>query len=189
MAQTVQSSSSAFCTVEELFEYHDEDQVADMLRRGDNARPSYLSMTTATTTTGILLRKFLKVGAGRIETVCLIGKRYQPVDLVELYASDTVGRETLVKLNADLAFWALVQRRQPMSADPKNVPGALEAMEMMKALRDGEAIFAFQQAAEAGLPDVVQARPAALYTPNVVRRAARLFPECQINNLSGGGEG
>lgn len=189
MAQTILSSSTPYCLAAELFVYHDSDQVADMLRQGDDARPSYVSMVTITTEPGAKLYRLLKAAAGRIETVALIGKRYAPADLAALYASDTTGKEMLVKLNADLAFWAICQRRQPNASDPKNVPGALEAMEMLKALRDGEAVFAFQETAEAGLVDVVQAQPAQLYTPNVVRRAARLFPLCQINDLSGGGDG
>jgi hypothetical protein len=63
----------------------------------------------------------------------------------------------------------------------------MDAIELMKALRDGEAIFGFQESADAGLPDVVQASPNALMTPNAVRQAQRLFPNVYLNNLLGGG--
>lgn len=168
-----------------MFVYHDPNQVGDMLRIGDNPRPSIADMLNSTTPAGGVLYQFMLAGAGRIESVCLIGRRYVPLDLQALTGAS---QQMLVKLNCDVSFWMLNQRRQPVSSDPRNVPGALEAVELMKALRDGEAIFGFQESADAGLPEVVQASPNALLTPNVVRQAIRLFPYTYPNNLLNGGQ-
>ena len=182
MAQTPLSTTTPYCSAAQLFTYHDPNQVADMLRDGTAARPSYLEMLDPTSTAGSRLVSLLKAGSGRIESYCLIGRRYTPEDLQALTGAS---QEMLVKLNADVTFWMLAQRRQPMASDPRSVPGALEAQELLKMLRDGETIFGFEEAADAGLPTVVQANPGRLLTPNVVGRAVRLFVNTYPNNLSG----
>jgi hypothetical protein len=184
MAQTPLSTSTPYCSATDLFVYHDQDQVADMLRTGDTTRPSLASMLDSSTAVGAMLRRFLMAGSGQIESTCLIGRRYVPEDLQALTGASL---ETLVKLNADLTFWALCKRRQPNASDPRNVPGAMEAVEMLKALRDGESVFGFEETADAGLPDVIQARPDRLLTPNAVARAVRIFPLSYPNTLLGDG--
>lgn len=185
MALTPYTSTSAYCTAEDMFEYHDPNQIADMLRDGPLPRPSIMDMLNSSSVVGARLLRLLKSAAGRIESTCLIGKRYQPVDLAALYASGSVGGETLIKLNADLAFWQLCQRRQPNAADPRNVPGAVEVTEFLAALKNGDAVFAFEESAAAGLPTVQQAQPNNLLTPNVVRKAVRMFPSYYPNTLNG----
>ena len=187
MAQTPLSTTVPYASTADLFVYHDQWQCADFITSGNNPRPSTAAMLDSTSTPGALLVRFGLMASGRIETVCLIGKRYVPLDLLALLATSTGSKESLVKLCCDLMFWYCAQRKQPGTADPKNVPGALEAAEMLKALRDGEAIFGFVESAEAGLPSVHQAQPSQLLTPNAVGRARRLFPMAQINLLNGGG--
>jgi hypothetical protein len=173
VAQTPLSATTPYCSVADLFVYHDSDQVADALRQGNAARPSLAAMADPTSEAGGRLLRFLLAASGRLEAVCLIGRRYVPEDLQALTGASL---EMLKKLVADLAFWQLAQRRQPGTADPKTVPGALEALEMLKALRDGETVFGFEETADAGLPDVIPARPDLLLTPNAVGRARRIFP-------------
>lgn len=184
MAQTPLSTDTSYCSASDLFVYHDSNQCADYLRQGNDARPSLLEMLDSTTTVGARLLRFLLAGSGRIEAVCLIGRRYVPLDLQELTGASL---EMLKKLNADLSFWQLAQRRNPGTADPKTVPGALEALEMLKALRDGETVFGFEETADAGLPDVIQAIPDRLLTPNTVKRARRVFPRSGPNALDNDG--
>lgn len=181
------SSASAYCSPVDLFVYHDSAQVGDMLRTGGDPRPSVMSMLDSTSGPGSVLARLLRSAAGRIESTCLVGRRYQPDDLAALYASGTIGAEMLIKLNADLAFWQLCQRRQPNAADPRNVPGAMEVTEFLKALKAGDTIFGFAESAQAGLPGVQQANPNMLKTPNVVLKAVRLFPNSYPNNLVDGG--
>ncbi len=187
MAKTVFSATAPYCTVEDLFVFHDPAQCADMVQYSDQPRPSIAAMLNSTSAVGIILNRILLSAAGKIESTAIVGLRYAPEDLTELAQSNTAGAQTLIKLNADIAFWQLCQRKQPNASDPKNVPGAMEAVEYLKQLAEGEAIFGFLEAAEAGLPSVVQAAPGYLLTPNVVRRAYRLFPNCYINNLLNGG--
>ncbi len=183
-SQTPLSASTPYCTAANLFDYHDSDQCADMLRTGVSSRPSVADMEDTGTAVGAMLNRILLSASGRIESVCLIGRRYTPTDLQALTGASL---EMLKKLTADLAFWILCQRRQPGTADPKNVAGAMEALEMLKALRDGEQIFGFEESATAGLPTVIQAVPSALLTPNAVARARRIFPFSGPNRLDGGG--
>ncbi len=183
MAMTVLSTPTPYCSAEDLFVWHDQNQCADCLRDGNLVpRPTIADMTNPNSTAGAILARIILGAAGRIEATCLVGKRYQPLDLQALAATQTAGAMILQKLNADIAFWMVLQRRQPAASDPKNVPGAAEAYEFLKLLAEGENIFGFQEAAEAGLPSVVPANPPALYTPNAVARAYRLFPTFQLGN-------
>lgn len=182
MPQTPLSTSTPYCDVGDLFDYHDSNQCADMLRQGGDPRPSLMDMLSPTTLMGVRLTRFLLAGSGKIESVCLIGKRYTPADLQALTGGS---QELLIKLNADLSFYMLCQRRQPGMSDPKSIPGALEALELLKELRDGGNIFGFVETAEAGLPLVQQAAPPSLLTPNVLRKAVRLFPSYYPNSLNG----
>lgn len=185
MAQTPLSTTTPYASVTDLFVYHDQEQVADFLRTGQQPRPSLAAMQDSTSVPGSMLVRYLMLASGRIEQVCLIGHRYDPEDLQALAGASL---EVLKKLACDLAFWSLAQRRQPNTADPKNVPGAAESLEMLKALRDGEAIFGLEESADAGLPSVQQANPDALYTPDAVARARRLFPRSYPNTLNGSGD-
>jgi len=187
MPMTPYSTLVPYCTADDLFVYHDPNQVADCLRDGGLPRPTISDMTNPSSSLGIVLNRFLLSAAGRIESTAIVGKRYSPADLNALIGSGTGAEQTLIKLNADIAFWQICQRRQPNASDPKNVPGAMEAFEYLKQLSLGEAIFGFEEAADAGLPSVVPPNPNNLLTPNVVSRAYRLFPDCQLNNLLGGG--
>lgn len=172
-----------------MFVYHDCDQVADMLRVGQTPRPSVSDMLNPNTVVGATLARILLSAAGRIEGRCLVGKRYQPDDLRALVDAGGSAAEILIKLNADLAFWMLCQRRQPNASDPKNVPGAAEAYEYLKALGEGEAIFGFRESAEAGLPTANPPDAPKLITPNAVARAYRLFPTYQLGQQNYGGGG
>lgn len=182
MPQTPLSTSTPYCDVGDLFDYHDANQCADMLRQGGDPRPSLADMLNVSSTVGARLYRFLLAGSGKIESMCLIGKRYTPLDLQALTGGS---QELLIKLNADLSFYMLCQRRQPGMSDPKSIPGASEALEALKELRDGGMIFGFVETADAGLPVVQQAQPNNLLTPNVLRKAVRLFPSYYPNSLNG----
>lgn len=186
MAQTPLSTTVPYALAADMFVYHDPNMVADMVRDGSTARPTVAAMSDTSSAVGALLYRFMQSGAGRIESTCLVGKRYSPLDLRALLDSGTAASQVLIKLNCDVSFWQLCQRRQPNAADPRNVPGALEAFEYLQALARGDAVFGFAEAADAGLPSVRQANPPALLTPNVVGYAQRLFPLYGMNRLIGG---
>lgn len=181
--KTCNSTTTPYCTAADLFIYHDPNQVADCLRDGEVARPTAEEMADTGNPYGAVLYRFLLAASGRIESACLIKRMYSPTDLQALTGASL---QTLQKLTADVCFWMVMQRRQPNTGDPRNVPGAVEANELLDQLRDGERIFSFEETQQAGLPSVVPPNPSALVTPNVITRAVRLFPNYGLNGANGG---
>lgn len=195
--KTVNSNLEPYADASDLFDYHDWTMVADNLRDGTDARPAKADLENpASAPYGVRLYRILKSASGKVESACLVKKMYTPEDLAELIRIDEdtgeyVGgnsAETLVKLVCDLAFYQSSQRKQPNSGDPKNVPGAVEALELLDRLRDGERIFSFQETQNAGLPSVVTPEPTALVTPNVVGRTRRVYGNYGMNRGNGGGD-
>lgn len=185
MPLTPNSSSSAYCTSVQFFDFYARSIVADMLKaRPDCPRPSYLAMIDPNNPAGQKLLVHLKRGGGEIEAACGIAKRYLPEDLQALTG---VSQTLLQGLNAARCVWSIYQTLKPGSARPDEIPGAKESAELLGALRDGEMIFGFLETQDAGLPDVQQAAPDQLLTPNVVGYAQRLFPNYGMNRLIGGG--
>lgn len=189
MAQTSLSATSAYVTAQQFLLCYAPTIVADLLRPLTNPTgppPSYLAMCDATNPAGIKLLMHLKIGAGEIESKCARTKRYLPLDLQALTG---VSQTLLQKLNAARGMWSLCQNLKPLTARPDEVPMATESAMMLEELNQGYAIFTFDETIEAGLPSVQEARPNMLLTPNVVRRAYRLFPNSQLgeDNYGRGG--
>lgn len=174
MAKTPLTSATPYCSAEAFFDYHDAEAVADLLRDKDAPRPVIASLKVSTTTLGAKLYRFLLAAAGELESAVMVGKSYSPTDLAALTGS---AKEHLIRLNANLCFWRLCQRRQPMSADPKKVPGAEQIEDTLQKLKDGERIFGFLESADAGLDLAVQSRleKPPTYEPNPVTHRAKAF--------------
>ena len=173
MAQTPLSSSSAYVTAAQVFNFYSRSIVADVLKAlPTSPRPSYLAMLDATNPAGARLLEFAKRGAGEIESYCLLGKRYQPVDLAALTG---VSATFLQGLNAAEAVWFGYQATKPASADRKDCPGALEALNVLEALGKGDRIFGLDETAEAGLIATSLPNPGQLASSRVVLDAARFF--------------
>ena len=169
MAQTPIGSATPYLTVARFFAYHDWQQVADMMRTGEDPRPSKLCLQDSTTDEGGQLLMIGLAACGELESACFIGRRYDSSDLQALANQDgtaslssLTAKGRMEKVIADLWFWGVCQRRQPATADPARVPGALQALQELDRLRDGERIFGFDEAAEAGLPNTV--------TPDIGKR-------------------
>lgn len=185
MPQTSNSSSTPYCNAFLALQFYARQIWADTLKViPESPRPSYLAMLDPTNPAGQRLYTYLGKGAGEIESYCVIGKRYVPLDLQALTG---VSQTLLQSLNAARALWCAYQFLKPGSARPQDCPGAVESAELLKALAMGERIFTFVESENAGLPSVQQASPAQLVTPNVVRKAQRLFPDTYLNRLLGGG--
>jgi hypothetical protein len=133
-----------------------------------------MRMLDTTSSEGAALVGVLLAASGELESACLVGNRYQPADLAALAALTTSAAGRVQKVVADLAFWTLQQRRQPASADPKNCPGALQALEELDRLRNGERIFGFAEAGAAGNPDTVDPDSSKQSNP-LVDNSSRLF--------------
>lgn len=171
MAQTPVSSTTPYCSATRLFVYHDWQQVADMLRDGENPRPTRTALLDEDSPEGEALLEILKAASGEIDSACLAGKRYNPEDLLALTGTGLSYRE---KLTSHLAFWGCAQRRQPNAADPNRIPGAVTALLECDRLRVGERIFAFLETQEAGNADVVEPDKPPDQS-RVTGRAVRLF--------------
>lgn len=151
MAQTPLTAATPYAAAADLFLFHDWTAVGELLVDRGAPTPQRATLLSTATTLGGQLQRLLLAASGQLESACLVGKRYTPADLAALTGA---GLERVKKVVCDLAFWALRQRRQPGSADPRQVPGAAEALDTLTALRRGEQVFAFEEAAEAGLDAV-----------------------------------
>ena len=174
MPQTPLTSTTPYATAADLAVYCDLDEVADMLRDKDAPRPVTAALTNASTPLGGKLNRLLLAATGEIEGQVLVGKRFSPADLAALTGS---AKENLIRLTCNLCFWRLCQRRKPLTADPKKVPGAAQAEEMLVRLGKGELIFGTVESADAGLDEAVQSRiesPDGVVSP-VTERAGALF--------------
>lgn len=179
MAQTPVVSAT-YCSAAQLLIYHDWQQVADLVRDGNGPRPQRAALLDPNQPSGAILAGLLGSATGQLNSAALIGNRYTPDDLAAL---TDAGLLYLQKIVADLAYWQLAQRRQPMSANPDSVPGAREALETLEKLKNGERVFAFAETADAGLPEVVV--PRVTSGPQTVRYASRLFGSHGNGNQQG----
>lgn len=148
MPQTPLTSATPYATAVDLFVFHDPQQVGELLVDRGAPTPQRATLVNTATPLGESLNRLLLAASGELERACAVGKRYTPTDLQALTGA---GAEGLKKLVCDLAFWMLRQRRQPGASDPRMVPGAQQAAETLAALRKGEQVFPFEEAAAAGL--------------------------------------
>ncbi len=180
MPMTPESALAAYVTPVQVFGFYARSLIADMLKATPDApRPSYLAMIDSANPANQRFQVALKKGAGEIEAFCSIAKRYSPDDLQALTG---VSLTLLQGLNAARGLWALYTKLKPGTARPEECPGAVESMELLHELRDGECIFGFSEAMSAGLPSVQPPNPNMLVTPNVVSRANRLFVNFGTNS-------
>ncbi len=169
------TSSTSYCSISRFFAFHDWRIAADAVMDDDQSpRPSKAALLDSTGAYGSVIDAALQAASGEVESACLAGNRYSPTILASLTG---VGLAFLEKLVADLGFWRLCQRRMPIGANIENVPGAKLAMETLERLRKGEQIFSFQEAADAGLPDVAEPAESNSWQGDrlIVREAGRFF--------------
>lgn len=144
---TPNSSAASYATVTQLLQYHDQRQIADLVKDNDTRE-------TGVATNAYVLAA-LKRASGELEMACTMGKRYTPADL---NAINGVSREALIGLVCDLAYWHLVKRRHP-GATLENVPGALTAYGILGQLRKGELVFGLLEQQEAALMETITRVP------------------------------
>jgi len=186
---TPKAACKPFALAADLFTYHSPDEIADFVRDGSDPRPTVAQMSNTSNAYGIIIYRQLMRATGRILAEAQVGKRYQPCDIINLVATTgdsgfiVSGGELAIQMCCDLAYYTLASRKRPMAANVDNLPGVKQTLELLDKLAKGEAIFSFEESADAGLAHVVQAQPDTLFTPNIVRRCARLFPTYGSNSL------
>jgi hypothetical protein len=173
MPQTPSGTATPYCSVSQLFDFHDVEMVGDLLREGADPRPSRARIADSATPSAeyTRLNRLLLSASGKVETACLVSNRYLPEDLAALTNS---GAARLQKLVADLTFWELMQRKQPTAARLENVPGALQAEEELERLRKGERVFGLVESGNAGLPSISDPDPSQMYSAPT-QEASRFF--------------
>lgn len=167
MALTPNTSSTAFCTPAQLLDFYDENllgQLAD-----DTGNP--------VSPTGLLnnakVAAALSAAAGDIEAACSVAGRYLPSDLQALIAAGGNGALRLARLNADLAFASLRERRGYRSE--ADFPQIARAFLFIERLRLGERIFAFVEVEQAGVGSMQDQGATALRTKPLATTVARRY--------------
>lgn len=154
MAQTVNSSATAYALPTDLTDLRSWVAIADLLE--DPATSTALptrTLSRSAVEAHALVARSLKWASGEIESAMTVGQRYDPLDLQALQASGAVGREMLIGLTCDLAFWWLTKRRKT-GARMQDIAGVYDAFEKLDRLKHGENIFSFADSQQAGLPEV-----------------------------------
>lgn len=158
------SGFDSYATPADLIEYRDWRLIGDLIRDDDKraANPAEVLASDR-------VQRALNTATGMIESEIFHGGRYQRADMKRLLAeipdpddNDALGytmaRDHLRQLTCDLAFWVLIKRRKPDAVGEK-IAGVKEAIETLLRLRNGEAIFVFEEATAAGVMDYAMLDP------------------------------
>lgn len=136
----------SYATGSDLVIYHDARRLGDLIADTD-IRVSAGAVPTHATVTAMLSR-----ASGAVNMSAQVGGRYTPEDL-EALTDDNA--EALKGLVCDLANWYLEKRRNS-TLKMEDVGGAVEAHQILEALRDGELVFPTPGALEATGTNVVE---------------------------------
>jgi hypothetical protein len=181
---TPATAAAPYLTPQQLLQHVDWRVVADLAADvdADGPRPSKRSLTDPAAKPGAVVAAHTLAASGELETALVAGQRYAVADVQALLAT-TAGGMYLVRLLASLTHWSLAQRRDPASADAEDVPGAKAALGVLEALRKGERILPFQEAAQAGggpTPMRNYRLPQEAGGSRTVEQAGRLFDVRQV---------
>lgn len=150
----ITSSGSAYAVSTDLTDLRSWVAIADLLEDPATSTATPTRTATRAAVEGHpLVTRALKWASGEIESAVTAGNRYVPDDLVGLAASSTVGKEIIIGLVCDLAFWWLTKRRKT-GAKIEEIAGVFDAFEKLDRLKRGDAIFPFTDTQKAGLPEL-----------------------------------
>ncbi len=151
MTQTSISGASPFCSVAEFLSLYDPRLIGDWLSTdGTRLTPTQLGSNAA-------LALFATGASGEVESAMLVGGRYTPTNLLTDLTGNSLQR--LKEITAYLILnrcWKFHVRTSGGVAGGKPNPfleDVQEAEAALEALAGGEAIFAFQETADAGRLD------------------------------------
>jgi phage gp36-like protein len=133
----------AYATADDLVTMFDERTLRDL------ASDTGQSATELSTNAAVL--EALESGAGRIDAAVMVGDMYQPVDLANLTGHSL---SLLKRMNGELALMYLMMRR-PEKYGSDMFKALDERVETyLQQLREGQRLFATDNAKAAGLPSV-----------------------------------
>jgi hypothetical protein len=140
------------------------DLVTDGTQGPTGSRPLTLTGNT-------IAQAALDYGAGLINASCLVGQRYTEAELAALTGVDLA---LLVGLNCDLAYGRLLKRVGKGDPPPAEV---VTAMEMLKAIEEGQQIFNVPADVAASLTTINFPSASTYRTVNLLRDYCnRAFP-------------
>ncbi len=140
MAQTPDSSSTAYATPSDLIVFRDFRIMAQWIL-DDNTIPDVSSFLASSVVSQCLL-----AATGEIETAASVGGRYSREDLAALNGAALV---KLKQLCCDIAFGMLARRRLA-TIQRGDISGLEEAYDLLDKLKKGERIFPFVETESAG---------------------------------------
>jgi hypothetical protein len=142
MTKTVVSSAVPYCSPAQLASFYDYRPLARLVADSDTAAQLTYAEFLAHPNTLALLTS----ASGELEAALLKAGRYTPADLQAL--AGTNAGELLANQVAGLAVWNAYERRNALMEAPAL---AKESRELLGRLAAGEAIFGFQETADAGV--------------------------------------
>lgn len=140
MAQTPLTSATPYATNADMIIAYDVRTLGQLLSDTNT------SLTSSQVANSSLLTTLLLRASGRIESACVAGRRYLPVDLNALTGA---AAEFLVDLTCDLCFGLVLKRRPILAQNPPEQ--VKDALMTLQALRGGDRIFPTEEAADAGM--------------------------------------
>lgn len=178
MPQQIESSTSSFCSAQELFHFIDPRQIADLLRDDDEAtKPTVSNMTDSGNAYGAKLLALLRSGSGEVESACLPRGQYSVADLEAIAASSTNAGHYLKRITAGCTILAAFGRRHSASGSkPEDYVAVLQAHEALERLRVGERVFGLAGNISAGTgTKAIEFVNQSEHASRVVNEARRFF--------------
>lgn len=126
--------------------------LADLSYDGDGPRPTRMSLLDVNRDSGYNLSQNMMSACGELESSLVAGGRYYPNSLTILATKQPAlaGGLWLKRLLATLTHWSMAWHREPLNAKPEQIPGAFAALSTLNALRQGETILPYIEAAQSG---------------------------------------
>ncbi len=143
MAQLPDTSQTAYATAAQMLTFYDYNLL------GQLASDTGVPVTAAALLADPNLAAALSAAAGDIEAACLVAGRYRPEDLNALVTNGGVAATKLAKLNADLAFASMRERRGYRTEE--DFPQVKRAFDLLDRLRLGERIWSMLDSEQAGV--------------------------------------
>lgn len=138
MAQTPQSSATAYCTATQFFTFYDYRLVADLVRDNNGQAPTRAALLDSDDQGGATVASALLAASGLLEAAVTQGNRYLAADLGALTGASQAHLQRVV---AGLAIQLILDRRPTASLKPDLLSAVKEANRMLDALRTGENVF------------------------------------------------
>lgn len=145
MAQTPQSSATAYCSAQQFFTFYDFRLVADLVRDDNGQASTRAALLDSTDTAGAIVASALLAASGLLEAAVTQGNRYQVTDLAALTGASLAH---LQRVTAGLAIQLILDRRPTASLKPDLLSAVKEANRYLDNLRTGENVFGLVETQE-----------------------------------------